>query len=400
MERRMDRFAARQLEAGAPVPMVSFEAPVPIAYVNGLFIIGTLGTLITPALFAAWAHLNWTPSRLGLVAAIELMGLAAGSLSGLYWQRRWNWQGVALPALLLAALGNAACMVSEDFATVSVARGLAGLGGGLLCAVYSAFLANTKSPSRLIALTTFIQIAVEAVIIFSSNSVFLRFGSPVLFGLMAALLLLLVPPLRFLPASWPADVGDNVHAGADTTRSWRGYPLLLAFAPFVVVQTGVYAFLGEFGRMAANLPIDQTLRAIAISIVLSSLGSVAAYVVNNRGGVLLPIAGAILVMATTTASLILASHSFATFLASIALLQIAWIFLNCYLYTALIEASNLLVPAATPIASFGSAFGASAMGYVLEHGGLPGALYFSIGALSLTSALTIPFITRVRILNL
>jgi predicted MFS family arabinose efflux permease len=361
--------------------------------VNALFVIGTLGTLITPVLFAAWAHLNWPPSRLGLVAATELATLAAGSLSGLYWQRRWNWHRITLAALLVTSLANGVCMVSDDFVTVCVARGLAGLGGGLLCAVYSAFLANTKSPSRLIAATTFIQIAVEAVMVFSSNSVFLRFGTSGLFGLMAALLLILVPPLRVLPVGWPAEIRDDVHAGADT-RSWRGYPLLLAFAPFVVVQTGVYAFLGEFGRLAANLPIDQTLRAIAISIALSSLGSIAAYVLNNRGGVLLPIGGAISVMVTTVISMILASHSFATFLASIALLQIAWILLNCYLYTALIQANNLLVPAATPIASFGSAFGASAMGYVLEQGGLNGTLYFSIGALVLTAALTVPFIGR------
>jgi hypothetical protein len=54
------------------------------------------------------------------------------------------------------------------------------------------------------------------------------------------------------------------------------------------------------------------------------------------------------------------------FLLYISLQQVARILLNCYLYSALIEANNLLVPAARPIASFGSAFGACAMGYVLE----------------------------------
>ena len=60
------------------------------------------------------------------------------------------------------------------------------------------------------------------------------------------------------------------------------------------------------------------------------------------------------------------------------LLQIAWIFLNCYLYSALIQANNLLVPAATPLSSFGSALGASAMGFALERGGLPGALGLAV----------------------
>ena len=181
---------------------------------------------------------------------------------------------------------------------------------------------------------------------------------------------------------------------SDLEGSWRGYPLLLAFLPYVVVQAGVYTFLGEFGRLAAHLPMDQTLRAIAISIVLSSLGSIAAYVLNDRGGLLLPIAGAIAVMAGGVCTMILGPHSLAAFLASIALLQIAWIFLNCYLYSALIAANNLLVSAATPMSSFGSALGASAMGYALERGGLTGALGLSVGALGLTAFLTIPFLKR------
>ena len=41
------------------------------------------------------------------------------------------------------------------------------------------------------------------------------------------------------------------------------------------------------------------------------------------------------------------------------------------------------------------AFGASAMGYVLEHGGPIGSLGFSVGAMFVTALLTIPFLRRV-----
>jgi hypothetical protein len=44
--------------------------------------------------------------------------------------------------------------------------------------------------------------------------------------------------------------------------------------------------------------------------------------------------------------------------------------------------------------SFGSALGASAMGYALERGGLTGALGLSVGALGLTAFLTVPFLKR------
>jgi hypothetical protein len=267
-----------------------------------------------------------------------------------------------------------------------------GVGGGLLCAVYSAFLANTRAPGRLIALTTFIQICVEAAMTLSSTSVFERLGGSGLFEVMAVLLLLLVLPLTVLPPGWPVEVGAPSPDVEATTVSWRGYPILLSFVPYVIVQAGLYTFLGEFGRLAAHLPMDATLHAIAISVVLSSLGAITAYILNDRGGLLLPIGGALLVMTGATLGMILGSHSMAAFVASISALQIGWIFLNCYLYSALIHANNLLVPAATPLAAFGSALGASAMGYVLERGGLIGALCLSIAALGLTALLTLPFV--------
>ena len=368
-----------------------FDSLPRLAYVNALFIIGTLGTLITPAMLEGWTHLRWTPTQLGGVAAIELAGLAAGSLSGLYWQTRWRWRRVALPSLIVAIAGNAACMVVKDYTGVCVLRALVGVSGGLLTALYSAVLANSRSPGRIIAVTTFIQIGVEAAFMFSTTSVFERLGSSGLFILMAALFAALLPFLSLLPTAWPsASAATRERLGKPGSR--RAYPLLFSFIPFIVVQTGVYTFLGEFGRVAANLSVEVTLRAIGISVVLSSLGSVAAYALNDRIGLRLPISGAILLMTAMLLGMILGSRSAALFVFYISLLQIAWIFLNCYLYSALIDANNLLVPAATPFSTVGSVIGASAMGYVLDHGGMMSALALTMGSMLLTALLTLPFL--------
>jgi predicted MFS family arabinose efflux permease len=363
-----------------------------IAYVTGLFIIGTLGTLITPAMFESWIPFNWTPTQLGLLAATELAGLAVGSLSGLYWQRRWNWRGVTLGALLPAVAANLACILRHDFASVCLGRGVVGLSGGLLCAVYSAMLANAKSPGRIIAITTFIQIGIEAIFIFFTTSVLELLGGSGLFVLMAMLFVLLVPFVRVLPPGWPAGSTKSISDPGRNHESLRAYAVLLSFVPFIVVQTGVYTFLGEIGHQAAHLNSEQTLHAIGVSVLFSALGSVGAYLLDDRIGLKLPIAGAILLMIGTLFGMIFGSRSAAMFLLYIALLQIGWIFLNCYLYSALIEVNNLLVPAAMPLATFGSALGASAMGYVLEHDGLMGLLALAVGATILTALLTIPFI--------
>ena len=64
---------------GLPPQGPRFDSLPRLAYVNALFIIGTIGTLITPAMLDGWAQLNWSATRLGAVAAIELAGLALGS---------------------------------------------------------------------------------------------------------------------------------------------------------------------------------------------------------------------------------------------------------------------------------------------------------------------------------
>ena len=375
-----------------PPKVPRFDSLPRLAYVNALFIIGTIGTLITPAMLDGWAQLHWSATRLGAVAAIELAGLAAGSLSGLYWQRRWDWRPVALASILAAIAGNAACVMVKDFAGVCVLRALVGVSGGLLTALYSAVLANSRSPGRVIAVTTFIQIGVEAAFMFSAASVFERLGSSGLFVVMAGLFIVLVPFLALLPARWPTATTDDPREPVGPQRSWRAYPLLLSFVPFIVVQAGVYTFLGEFGRLAANLSVEATLHAIGISVVLSSLGSIAAYCLNDRIGFRLPIGGAVLLMTGMLFGMILGSRSAALFLFYISLLQIGWIFLNCYLYSALIDANNLLVPAATPSSALGSVMGASAMGYVLDHGGMIGSLALTVGSMLLTALLTLPFL--------
>jgi predicted MFS family arabinose efflux permease len=374
-----------------PSPASRFDSPACLTYVNAMFIIGTLGTLITPVLLEGWRQLGWTSTQLGAVAALELAGLAAGSLSGLYWQTRWRWRRVALPCLLAGIAANIGCVFIKDYADVCVLRGVVGIAGGLLSALYSAVLANSRSPGRLIAVTTFIQIVVEAAFMFSAAAVLERLGRPGIFIVMTALFAGLLPFLALLPPAWPGASTETLEIER-AGDSRRAYPLLFSFIPFIAVQTGVYTFLGEFGRIAAHLSVAATLRIIGISVVLSSLGSVAAYLLNDRIGLKLPIGGAILLMVAMLLGMILNSHSAAWFGLYISLLQIGWIFLNCYLYTALIEANKLLVPAATPFSTLGSVLGAGAMGYALDRGGLPSALALTLGSMLLTAVLTLPFL--------
>ncbi|MBS0578092.1 MAG: MFS transporter [Proteobacteria bacterium] len=373
-----------------------FDAPERIAYVNALFIIGSLATLITPAVLDAWAPLNWSPGRLGLIAGIELAGLALGSLSGLYWQRRWSWRAITAPSLVACLVANLACVGLTDFMSVCAARAVVGIAGGLLCGVYSAYAANITNPVRVIAATTFVQVALEALFIFFAPSLsHLRSGA--LFLLMALLFALLLPLIRLLPSRWP-----EADASADGTtrhsRSWRGYVILASFIPFVVVQTGIYTFLGEFAQSAARVSSEEALRLVGISVVFSALGSLLAFGAEGRISVRTAIVVSIVFMAATLAGALHPGSSSAWFLVNIAVMQIAWIFLNCMLYAALIQTNNLLVAAASTVACLGASVGTPVVGFVFEHTGLGGALSLSMCALAATAALTVPILGRANAL--
>ncbi|HVO47558.1 MAG TPA: MFS transporter [Steroidobacteraceae bacterium] len=373
----------------------AFDAPERMSYVNALFIIGSLGTLITPAVLDAWSRLNWSAGRLGLIAGIELAGLALGSLTGLYWQRRWNWRAVTMPSLIVGIAGNVTCLGTDSFLMICAARAAVGMAGGYLCGVYSAYTANIANPVRMIAITTFVQIALEALFLFFAPSLS-HLGAGGIFMVMALLFAVLIPLIQWVPQRWP-EGGEPQPGTQEHTRSWRGYPILLSFVPFVVVQTGVYTFLGQFGEAAANLNSDEALRLVGISVIFSSLGSILAYGVDGRISLRGAIGGSVLVIGATLAAALHAGNSSGAFLVSISLLQIAWIFLNCMLYAALIQANNLLVAAASTVSCLGASLGTTALGFMFERGGLAGALQLAILSVVCTGILALPFIRHGRV---
>ncbi len=163
--------------SGSAMSTARFDTFGRLVYVNALFIVGTLGTLIAPA-FMIWAAASLGESQLGQVAALELVALASGSLSGLYWQRRWSQRQSCLRVfLVLAIIANLACVILHFRHRVHSFEVWPDSRRVFLCAIYSAFLANTRSPGKVIAVTTFIQIAIEALFVFGAATVFQRLGA-------------------------------------------------------------------------------------------------------------------------------------------------------------------------------------------------------------------------------
>jgi predicted MFS family arabinose efflux permease len=392
------------LQSTAPVEHIEvpaakpsgFESPAAAAFASALFIFGPLSTLITPALLAGCAEqFQWSPARLGWIASADLIGMLFGSLTAFYWQRRSSWRRVTVMAIILLIAVNTVCALSDDFYMIASLRLLSGTAEGILIAVYTAYLANARSPERLLAITTFFQIVAQAVMMVAAGFLVRRFGMNGIYGLLSICVIVLLPMVRLLPRGWPDQAIDEDKGSARLVplRKWlTGSLVLAALAAFEVFQGGTFAFLNQFGSRAGLTPAD-TLSVVGLSTVGSLLGPLAAFALGERLGVAGPLAASCALLAILMSELTIGAPVSSTVLVvELGLLQAAWLFAICYLYAGLIKVNNILTQAGTPISSLALAGGSSLTGVVLQQHGSVGLLWIALLCLGLTAGLAVPTI--------
>lgn len=380
----------------APDRLWMFSAPASIAYAVAIFVAATIPTLVTPLLVDVWREaFGWSEADLGLIAGLELGGFALGALSALYWQKRWDWRWVAASGLIVMAAANAACAIIDMLPLMATARLLCGVGAGIVSGVHLAFVANTRSAGRIVAIVTLSQLLAQAGVFLLSEPLAASVGGGGLYQLMAAATGICLFGLRLLPTGWPSGPADLAEEEAPTLAR-RRWPFLLAFIPYGAFQAGLFTFLGLFGAQGAGLDAHAVSKAIGVSVVGGALGPVAAYVLDRRAGLRLPIAVSILVQAIALFFLLMTHYEAWLFLVYISLLQAGWTFLCCYLYVVLIDAAPELTAASIPLTALSSAIGAYGAGVMLELYGNSGLLVGAIMMLGVIAALTCPFLPSAR----
>ncbi len=382
--------------AGASGWRPSFSAPASIAYAIAIFVAATIPTLVTPLLVEVWREaFGWAEADLGMVAGLELGGFALGALSALYWQKRWSWRWVSAVALIVMAGANAVCAVIDTLPLMGAARLLCGVGAGVVSGVHLAFVANTRSAGRIVAIVTFCQLLAQAGVFLLADRLAAAAGVGGLYLLMAAVTGICLSGLRLLPAGWPSGAVDAPADEAPVSARHR-LPFLLAFLPYGAFQSGLFTFFGLFGAQGAGLDAHAVSKVIGVSVIGGAVGPIAAYLLDRRAGVRLPIAASILVQAVILVCLLVTRYQAWQFLVYLSVLQAGWTFLCCYLYVALIDAAPELTAASVPVTALSSAAGAYAAGVLLESYGNWGLLAGAIMMLGAMAVLTCPFLQSTR----
>jgi predicted MFS family arabinose efflux permease len=373
----------------------NFDAAPALACASALFILGTLSTLITPAVLQGWAgQFHWTESRLGGIATVELVGLALGSTSAFFWQRRARWRRIGRWSILVIVVTNAACVFSDSFMALCGLRFISGVAGGVLVGVYTAYLSNTRSPERFLAVTTLAQITTQAALMSLSSVLLAHWGVNGMYAMLGGSVAILLPTLRFLPPGWPQSapaVDGEAAPAAVSGRAWiLGVLILAAFIPFEIFQGGTFAFLHQFGLLGAHLQSSETLHVIGVAAIVSALGPIAAYFLADRAGVFVPLAGSILIMLAMMVGLTNAPYSALLMLFYLSVMQATWLFAICYLYAGLIMVNNRLTQVASPVSAICLGAGASLMAMAIEWRGLAGIFWLSFICLGLVAVAVLP----------
>jgi MFS transporter, DHA1 family, inner membrane transport protein len=356
-------------------------------------LVGTTALLITglqPLVLGQLAQEGrLSEAQIGLAAMIELLaiGIAASASAVLFVPRR-----LRLIGFTAAAVHAAANLTTAAAAGVGVilARGLAGLAGGVMLWIAIGLIARAERPERwsgsFLTVATLVQLAVAALM---TLAVVPRYGAN---GVLAALTAIslatagaaLVGPRAYAPL--PQSTADASHEGGDLDL--RSFIALGAIFSFMGGVTAVWVYLESLGL---QLGLTPTMVGLTTAIVLASqvAGGSTATVVGRR----LPqfAVQACTVLAGLCAFCVLGlNHVPAAFMAAAAVFGFIWLFTLPYQLLLLIEVdprrrAALHLPAAQLL---GSAAGPLVASLVVTAGDSRPAVMVGGAALLMTLSVT------------
>lgn len=337
--------------------------------------------------------LGLSASDAGLVTAAEALGTALGPVLATLWMGRLGYRPVAIAALLVVIAGNVLCGFQTAVGALAAIRFVVGLlGEGTAFALAIAVVSSTANKDRNFALLIASQVVLGVLF-------FLVLPFPkdagvdgVLLPLagLAGLALLTTGGLRN-----PQPFAGHGAGGAQgsSTNAW------IALGVMLVWCTGlgsIWFFIKLIGG-AAGLASEQVGLALGISTGVATVGALAASVLADRIGRIIPVTVALLVQVAMIA-LLQGEMSFVRFLVTAAVFQSFWNLTGPYVMGTIASADvtgkvSLLIPTA----QIGGFFlGPIIAGTLLTGQGYGPANTLAIACCLLALAIFIPTALRLR----
>jgi cyanate permease len=234
-------------------------------------------------------QLNMGDAQLGLLGTAFLVGFALVALVAEWWVVRVNWKVASTVAYLCIGLGSLSLLASSaDTAYLSMA--LLGVGCSIVFTIGLTVLSRAKDPDRAFGIKLMFEMAFAGLImVVMTKLIMVQFGFVgfvvgvvIFWGLTAVGLNWL--PENFMKREAQQGKEDDQTAGGFNIPAWAGAVVLF-------VQFGVYSGLwGFMERIGSDSGAgSQAIGTIlSLSIAAGFLGAMAAAIIGNRLGQVVP----------------------------------------------------------------------------------------------------------------
>lgn len=246
------------------------------------------------------AELQLGPAAIGSLFTAELGAMSLASLPACYWLSRVNWRLAGTLAGSVFIVANLGSMLAGSASTLIPLRVLSGLGGGSLMILCMGTASMLPKSDRIYGFWVMGQLVLGALGLTLLPSLFAHYGLAVFFAVLAVLMLLCLPLIRYLPANKQQSAGT---ATADTTArlSLPALVGLLAVLLFYISLNGVWTFLGALAE-SINIDAQVSGNVLAMASLLGIAGALSATLLGGRkrfrlllvGGYAVMIAGILL----------------------------------------------------------------------------------------------------------
>ncbi|MFO1402311.1 MAG: MFS transporter [Steroidobacteraceae bacterium] len=264
--------------SGADRPATVFADVYITAIIAAILMIApvVVGALIT--------RYGFTPAQAGVTISVELGAMSLASWPALWWLPRWSWRKVLRVLLSVMIAGNLVCAFVGGFATLAALRALTGLAGGSVMVVCIAVIGMTRQTERNFGWWTVSQLVLGAIGLALLPRVLPAVGLRGLYLGFAALLLICLPMIRWLPERAPP-------RSSETGSGVLGLPALLGLAGILclyVALGGVWTYVERIGA-ASGLGATLIGDDLTVASLCGIAGCGSAVVLGARWGRVRPL---------------------------------------------------------------------------------------------------------------
>lgn len=358
----------------------------PVSLVVGAIaaqVIGGLVAQMSPFMIGGlMAGLALSEREAGFIASVEFLTLAITAIAIAPVLPRLPCRRVGLVAVALALLAQGASIFSTSLASLTLLRGLAGIGEGALWAVSLSIVASrSRNPDRVYGYFQIIWALGSVPLFAAGGQLTADFAHRGAFALIAGATLILAPLLLHIPDTRAG--GDAIVADTAPASPRLGAITLAAVMLYVAASAALYAFSAPLGERA-GLDTEAVGYVLTVASLIGLAGAAAAATFNVRWGRAIPITGFCVVFALAALALCL-SHDATTYVAAIVVSVVIYYFSMPYLFglAAALDRSGRWAAAAGSAYLIGFAAGPLAAGAVIATAGYAG---FAAGCVAVTIA--------------